>query len=113
MSQLGVNAYKSGKPLMVYKDTVMIPPLGMVDDLLTMNYCGTETVVSNTINNSFVESKRLELGSNKCHRIHVGKFTDNCHDLKVHSEKMKDSKIHFLLIIFRRLKVKWWKAAAS
>ena len=65
MNQLGVKAYKSGKPLLVYKDTVHIPALGMIDDLATVNKCGADSIVSNSITNTFVESKRLELGEKK------------------------------------------------
>ena len=33
MSKLGDIVYKSGKPLIVYKDTVQVPTLGMKDDI--------------------------------------------------------------------------------
>ena len=91
LSKIGAEAYKQGEPLLIYKDTIQIPPLGMVDDLLTMNKCGTDSIKANTIVNSFMESKKLELGTSKCHRIHIGKDKSNCPDLKVHKEKMKNS----------------------
>ena len=31
MNQLGANAYKTGTPLLTYKETVKIPSLGMID----------------------------------------------------------------------------------
>ena len=77
MSQLGTNAYRSGKPLLTYKDTVKIPSLGMIDDLLPISKCGQDSVVANAVTNSFVESKRLELSDKKCHRIHIGKRENN------------------------------------
>ena len=39
MSQLGDQDYKRGKHLLQYKDTVPIPSLGMIDDLLTASHC--------------------------------------------------------------------------
>ena len=47
MSQLGAMAYKRGKPLLNYKNTVQIPALGMIDDIATVTKCGMETVLSN------------------------------------------------------------------
>ena len=67
MSQLGSMAYKEGKPLLTYKDTVKIPAMGMIDDIATVTKCGSDTVLSNAVTNSFVESKRLELGHKKSH----------------------------------------------
>ena len=65
----------------------------MIDDLLTISKCGQDSIISNAVINSFVESKRLELSDKKCHRIHIGKKTDNkiCADLKVHNKSMNDS----------------------
>ena len=90
MSQLGSSAYKSGKPLLTYKDTVEIPALGMIDDIATVNKCGVDAVISNSVTNSFVESKRLELGSNKSHRLHFEKKKKECLNLKMHDKQMKE-----------------------
>ena len=78
MSQLGRMAYRRGKPLLTYKDTVNIPALGMIDDVATVSKCGIDSVISNSITNTFIESKRLELGEKKSHRIHIGKQNENC-----------------------------------
>ena len=58
MNQLGAMAYKRGTPLLAYKETVQIPVLGMIDDLATVTKCGKESIVSNSITNTFIESKR-------------------------------------------------------
>ena len=93
MSKLGAEAYREGKPLLVYKDTVRIPSLGMIDDILTMNKCGIDSVMSNATTNSFVESKRLKFSENKCSRIHVGNSKiDKCKEIKVHDKVIQDSK---------------------
>ena len=93
MSQLGRNAYNTGAPLLTYKNTVKIPSLGMIDDILTISKCGQESIKSNSVTNSFIESKRLELSKKKCCRIHIGKRINNkkCADLKVHDKIMKES----------------------
>lgn len=65
----------------------------MIDDLATVSQCGTDTILSNSITNSFIESKRLELGDKKSNRLHIGKHTNkNCYQLKVHENIMNTSK---------------------
>ena len=91
MSQLGSSAYKRGKPLLTYKDTVQIPAMGMIDDIATVSKCGIDTVMSNSVTNSFVESKRLELGPKKSHRLHFGKKKKECLNLKVHDKQMANT----------------------
>ena len=91
MSQLGSLAYKRGKPLLTYKETVQIPAMGMIDDIATVTKCGMQTVLSNAVTNSFVESKRLQLGPKKSHRLHFGKKHKDCLDLKIHGDKMENS----------------------
>ena len=83
MSQLDSLAYKRGKPLLNYKDTVSIPALGMIDDIATVTKCGIDTVISNSVTNTFVESKRLQLGPKKSHRLYFGCRTKACAELKI------------------------------
>ena len=40
---------------------------------------------------SFIELKKLTLSSTKCSKIHVGKVSSCCPELKVHDAKMKNS----------------------
>lgn len=93
IDKLGKLAYRSGKSLLTYKNTVKIPPLGMVDDILSVTQCGIECVKSNAIINSFVESKKLEFADGKCHQIHVGKSKSRniCPELRIHENKMEKS----------------------
>ena len=46
----------------------------------------------NPVINSFIESKRLELGKKKSNRLHIGKKNHSCYELKVHESKMNDTK---------------------
>ena len=55
ISKLGDIVYKSGKPLIVYKDTVQVPTLGMKDDICIMSKCGIDSVIANSVTNSFIK----------------------------------------------------------
>merc|ERR1712105_175028 len=63
----------------------------MVDDCLSVSKCGNKSVQSNTIINSFIESKKLTFGPKKCHQIHIGKTSEKCPQLKVHNSNMDKS----------------------
>ena len=65
MDKLGSQSYKEGKSLFVYKNTVRIPVLGMIDDLCGISKCNWESVITNSVINSFVESKQLEFVESK------------------------------------------------
>ena len=56
-----------------YKGEVDVPPLEMVDDILTLQNCGLASEAINNQVNNFIEQKKLTLGHNKCVKIHVGK----------------------------------------
>ena len=73
MSKLGDLEYKQSKQILTYKDTVKVPSLGMIDDILNVGKCGRDAVCDNNRINSFVESKRLNFSEKKCNRLHIGK----------------------------------------
>lgn len=83
MDKLGEIAYRTGKTLHTYKNEVQIPPLGMIDDVLAIAECGTQSVKTNTIINSFIDSKKLQLSSKKCHQIHIEKMNSFAQNLKL------------------------------
>ena len=93
MDKLGKMIYKNDDLLYKYKNQVDIPSLGMVDDIMSIQKCSMDAVKTNAVINAFIESKKLTLSHNKCHRIHVGKKSTNhdCPDLKVHDLDMKNS----------------------
>ena len=89
MDKLAQLAYKNEELLYKYKGVVDIPTLGMVDDLLSIQKCSTDTVRINAVINSFIESKKLKLSESKCHRIHIKNKKDKntqCSCLKVHKK---------------------------
>ena len=69
-----------------------MPVLEMVDDVLNVASCTEQAVLSNSIINSIKEYKKLKLFAGKWSKVHVrGKKRNECYDLKVHEEKMKNS----------------------
>ena len=84
----GKECLKEGKHLYAYKNCVGIPPLAMVDDLLSISECGVETVKTNAFLNSKTNLKKLQFGGDKCHKIHIGQKKYLCPDLFVDSWKL-------------------------
>ena len=56
--KLGKAAYENKKTIYLYK-MCEIPLIGYVDDVLTLAKCGNNSVINNSIANSFTESKKL------------------------------------------------------
>jgi len=95
--KLAKHVYDHKNLLYKYKGEVDVPPLLMIDDILTVSECGPTAVAMNATVNTFVETKKLTLKQNKCVAVHVGKKTKNCPDLKVHGEKMhKEESVKYL-----------------
>ena len=82
---MGKECFEEKKHLFYYKDIVPIGPLGMVDDLLTITECGFKTELMNQFLNFKTGSKRLQFGTDKCIKMHVGKSGDKilCKDLHI------------------------------
>ena len=79
------------KHLYYYKDQVPIPPLGLVDDLFTVSTCGYKTTQMNQFINAKTAEKRLQFGTDKCIKLHVGRSCNKslCSDLYVDSWKVE------------------------
>ena len=88
IDQLGKKAYAMPDILYNYNG-VQIPPLGMVDDILTVTNV-ENTQCMNQIVTTFIETKKLRLSKKKCFRIHIGKGHSNCPQMKVHDDIMKE-----------------------
>ena len=85
-------------PEMMYQDKgVPIPPLGMIDDVMTVTSV-EQTSNMNKIVNTFMEHKNLKLSKTKCHRIHIGIGHENCPNIKVHDELMKTLRVLNILV---------------
>ena len=81
----GKECLKEGKHLYNYNNCVGIPPLAMVDDLLSISECGLESVKINAFLNSKTNIKKLQFGGDKC----LGKKKYLCPDLFVDDWKLE------------------------
>ena len=87
---LGKKIRDRGVPSYLYKGTVRVLPLAMVDDINAISKCGIDSVDLNTFVNTHIELKKLRFhvpdieGKSKCHKIHVGGKKESCPELKVH-----------------------------
>ena len=71
------------KYLFKYRNTVSVPPLSMVDDLLSISKCGKESVLVNAFLNVKTNIKKLQYGEDKCFKMHVGLDKSICPDLMI------------------------------
>ena len=75
----------------MYMNTVPVPGLCMVDDLVTVTKCqDIKGIVTNVKVDEFVKSKKLECqtGSGKCQWVHIG--TKNCKNRYYVNKKVTD-----------------------
>ena len=91
MDKLCKLVHSDDKLLYKYKGRVDVPPLEMVDDIITVSKCGTTAVAHNQTGNTFIELKKLKLSEGKGSQIHVGKLVNKCTEHKVGEEIMKRS----------------------
>ena len=68
---IGKECLENGKYTYKYKDIVEIPPLIMLDDLITISECGHKTAMVNSYVKFKTSSKKLQFGNQKCKKIHV------------------------------------------
>ena len=91
MDKLGKLVYENPNIAYKFRGKVVVPPLEMVDDVLTVSTCGATSEAMNDLVNSFMSKKKLQLNKSKCAKIHIGRKHDRCPDLKVQGDVMKNS----------------------
>ena len=91
MDKLGKLTYARPELLYYYKGIVEVPTLQMVDDILGIQKCSPQSKQLNTVINTFMDLEKLTLSKTKCSKIHIGKQTNLCSNLKVGEADMKDS----------------------
>ena len=79
VDSIGKEAIKNNNNLYKYRNTVEIPPLGFVDDVLNISKCGVDSVCDTAYINSCFEMKKLKLNESKCHKL------SKCPDTHVHN----------------------------
>ena len=72
VDSFGKECLLENKHLYFYKGEVGVPPLAMVDDLVSITECGIKSVSANAFINAKTNSKKLQFGVTKCHKMHVG-----------------------------------------
>ena len=73
----------------LYRNEVVIPPLTMIDDVLSISECGFKTTMVHAFIKTKTDEKKLQFGANKCKKMHVGKICQafKCQTLKVDNWK--------------------------
>ena len=93
MDKLGKQAYNNPNLLYMYRGSVAVPPLQIVDDLITSNKCDPTSVTKHNAVGTFIKLKKLEFGEEKCARIHIpGKDKwGECPKLFINNKQIKES----------------------
>ena len=77
IDNLAKEVYSRPELLYKYKGVANVPPLLMVDDILTISKCSATASALNVTVNTLVESKKFKLNHKKRSVIHVGKKDRN------------------------------------
>ena len=85
---IGKTSMEKGEHLYMYKGTVGIPTLAMVDDLLCVSECGIDAVKDNAYINAKIEQDKQTFNDTKCHQMHIGKPCNLCSPLRAHTTNM-------------------------
>ena len=85
---IGKESLENGEHLYMYKGSVGIPTLAMVDDLLKVSVCGISAVKDNAYVNAKIEQDKQSFNGTKCHQMHVGRCNNLCSPLRAHAEEM-------------------------
>ena len=87
---LGKETLHRGGHIYKYKECLPIPSLSFVDDILGIAHCGSDSLKLNSIIQSKMSTKKLELGQDKCFQMHIGtKSPQLCPKLNIQNEQMK------------------------
>ena len=89
MQNIGKDSLERQEHLYLYKGTVGIPALTMIDDVAQISLCGLEAVKDNAFINSRFEQKKQKLNEKKCHKIHCGRPSRLCPTLRAHDVTIK------------------------
>ena len=71
MDSIARECLSDGLEMFKYRGAVTIAPLGMIDDLASVAYCGPQSVILNAVINAKINMKRLEFNKKKCIKLHI------------------------------------------
>ena len=93
MDKLCKQIYKEDNLLYKYRGEVDVPPLQMVDDIITASKCGATSQALNTAVNTFINTKKMKLSAKKCSKIHVGNKVskEKCQEQMIDNEALNNS----------------------
>ena len=85
IDSIGKECLQEKKYLYKYREHIEIPPLAMVDDVCDIYSCGVEAVKLNSYLNYKISSKKLQCGTQKCKKMHIGstRKPSICRDLHI------------------------------
>ena len=86
---IGKSSLETGEHLYMYKGTVGIPTLAMVDDLAKISECGIDSTKDNAYINARIEQDKLLFNGPKCHQMHAGKCSNLCPLLRAHTTEIE------------------------
>ena len=79
----GRECMSQDKYLFKYRNTILVPPLAMIDDLLSISKSGKDSVLLNAFLNVKTNMKKLQYGEDKCFKLHIGQEKTICPDLYI------------------------------
>ena len=104
IDKIGKQCIDEEKYLHTYRNEVKIPPLALVDDVLAMAKCGTNSVEITAFLNAQTNLRKLQFGINKCHKMHIGRDHSKCPDLYLDCWKL-ERKEDIIENIFEQIEV--------
>ena len=103
IDEIGKECLESSKYTYKYKGDVEIPPMIMLDDLISISECGHQTAMVNSFIKLKTATKKLQFGTEKCKKMHIGKtkeeykcqnlFIDKWEEKEIESCETKNFKI--------------------
>ena len=72
-----------------YKNSVNIPQMGFLDDIMNVTYCGMHTQQMNNYTNEEIRKRKMHFSEDKCKRMHIGRKVKECKDISIDSWKVE------------------------
>ena len=101
IDEIGRECLESGKYTYSYKGEVEIPPLIMLDDLITISECGPKSAMVNAYIRLKTNTKKLQFGADKCKKMHVGKYCDEYKCLPIFVDTWEESETEIIRDVWK------------
>ena len=96
-STLDVMSRECPLNLYKYKNSVNIPQMGFLDDIMNVTYCGLHTQQMNDYTNEEIRKRKMHFSEDKCKRMHIGNKVKKCKDILIDSWKLECKEENFKL----------------